>query len=162
VNATHDETAARAEARLASVLEAFDAGEDARMASPASEEDLRRVEAKLGHPLPAALRALLLRVGGGLFAHGHEVFGPTRVMIHDIELVPDVLSVRARLTAEGRTDATEIPFHRGGQVIHLMRTEGAAAGEVISLPPGEVYPDLAAFVEAVMLRDSVGGAARSR
>jgi hypothetical protein len=141
-----------AAARLAVVLDAFDAGTDAHMTTPASEDELRRVEGGLGRPLPAALRTFLSRVGGGLFAHGHEVFGATRVMIHDIELVPDILSVRARLTAEGHGDATEVPFHRRGQVIHLMRTEGPAAGEVISLPAGEGYPDLAAFIAAVMLR----------
>ena len=72
---------------LAALFQRFEDGTDARMSIPASEDDLRRLDEALGRPLPAPLRALLREVGGGLFAGGHEIFGPSRVMIHDIELV---------------------------------------------------------------------------
>lgn len=137
-------------APLDAVLDAFDAGPDAHMTSPASADDLRRVEERLGHALPASLCTLLLRVGGGLLAQGHEVFGPSRVMVHDIELVPDLLSVHARMTAEGRLDGSLVPFHRLGDVVHAMRVTGPAAGQVVSIPPGQVYEDLSDFLERVV------------
>jgi hypothetical protein len=140
------------EARLSMLLGRLQGGNDARMVVPASDEDLRRVDDALGEPVPPPLRALLQRVGGGLFERGHEIFGASRAMIHDIELVPDLLTVRARLAAEGRLGPHLIPFHRAGSAIHLMGTGGAMDGQVVSLPPGEVYPDLASFLEKVMFK----------
>jgi len=125
---------------------------DARMTAPASEEELRRIDEALGRPLPAPLRALLHEVGGGLYEGGHEIFGPSRLMLHDIELVPDLLSMRARLTAEGVLHPHFLPFHRGGATFHLIRTEGPGAGCVVSLPSGRVFADLASFIEQVLLR----------
>lgn len=136
---------------LAALLHRFEDGADARMTVPATDEELRRVDEVLGHPLPAPLRALLREVGGGLYEGGHEIFGPLRLMLHDIELVPDLLSVRARLLAEGVLHPQFLPFHRGGATFHLIRTEGAGAGCVVSLPAGRVYADLATFVEQVLL-----------
>jgi hypothetical protein len=142
---------------LAVLLRRLKDGGDARMTAPASDDDLRRIDEALGRPLPAPLRALLSEVGAGLHEGGHEIFGPSRVMIHDIELVPDLLTVRARLFSEGLLDPHFVPFHRGGATFHLLRTDGD--GEIISLPPGRVYPDLASFVEGVLLRPTVVGPA---
>jgi hypothetical protein len=136
---------------LAALLHRFENGADARMTVPASDEELRRIEEALGRPLPAPLRSLLSQVGGGLYEGGHEIFGPQRLMLHDIELVPDLLSVRARLTAEGVLHPHFLPFHRGGATFHLIRTQGAGAGCVVSLPSGRVYADLASFIELVLL-----------
>jgi SMI1 / KNR4 family (SUKH-1) len=143
------------------LLHRFESGRrDARMTSPASDEELQRIDEALGRPVPAALRALLHEVGGGLYEGGHEIFGPSRVMLHDIELVPDILSVRTRLMAEGVLHPHFLPFHRGGATFHLIRTEGPGAGCVVSLPSGRVYADLPSFIEQVLLRDQGGPDAR--
>ena len=141
---------------LAPLLHRFQDGADARMAVPASEEELQRIDEALGRPLPAPLRSLLHEVGSGLYEGGHEIFGPLRLMLHDIELVPDLVSVRARLLAEGVLHPQFLPFHRGGATFHLIRTEGAGAGCVVSLPAGRVYADLASFIEQVLLRPHGG------
>jgi len=143
------------------LLHRFESGRrDARMTSPASDEELQRIDEALGRPVPAPLRALLHEVGGGLYEGGHEIFGPSRVMLHDIELVPDILSVRTRLMAEGVLHPHFLPFHRGGATFHLIRTEGPGAGCVVSLPSGRVYADLPSFIEQVLLRDQGGPDAR--
>jgi hypothetical protein len=141
---------------LEALFRRFEEGADARMTVAASDEDLRRLDEALGRPLPAPLRALLREVGGGLYEGGHEIFGPTRAMIHDIELVPDLLTVRARLQAEGLLHPQFVPFHRAGATIHLMRMEGAGTGCVVSLPAGKVWGDLTAFLEQVVLRHAGG------
>jgi hypothetical protein len=140
---------------LAALLQRFENGADARMTVIASDEELRRIEEALGCPLPSDLRSLLRQVGGGLYEGGHEIFGPQRLMLHDIELVPDLLTVHARLTAEGALHPHFVPFHREGGTFHLVRTQGAGAGCVVSLPAGRVYADLASFVEQVLLRPGV-------
>jgi hypothetical protein len=133
------------------ILARLAAGRESRIAVPASDDELRRLEGALGLPLPAELRSLLLQIGPGLYDHGHEVFGPARVMIHDIELVPDLLSVRARLGAQEGMPRDAVPFHRGSRGIHFIRTQGPHAGEVLSASGGMAYPDLGSFVEAVLL-----------
>lgn len=136
---------------LAALLQRLENGTDARMVVRASDEERRRIEEALGRPLPEPLRSLLSEVGSGLYEGGHEIFGPQRLMLHDIELVPDLLSVRARLAAEGVLHPHFLPFHRGGATFHLIRTEGPGAGCVVSLPSGRVYADLASFIEQVLL-----------
>jgi SMI1/KNR4 family protein SUKH-1 len=136
---------------LASFIESLGMRADARMTARASEEDLRRLEETLGRAVPEPLRTLLREVGGGLYEGGHEFFGPTRVMIHDIELVPDMLTMRARLGAGGHLEENLLPFHREGSTVHLLRTDGEGRGQVIAHPAGRVYPDLVAFVEQVVL-----------
>lgn len=145
---------------LAVLLHRLKDGADARMTVPASDPELCRIDEALGYPLPAALRSLLREVGSGLYEGGHEIFGPLRLMLHDIELVPDLLSVRARLLAEGVLHPQFLPFHRGGATFHLVRTEGAGAGCVVSLPSGRVYADLASFIEQVLLRGYGGAESR--
>ena len=139
---------------LAGLFPRFDDGSEARMTVLASEEELCRLDGALGRPLPAPLRSLLKEVGAGLYEGGHEIFGPSRLMVHDIELVPDLLSVRARLAAEGLLDPHCVPFHRAGATVHLVRTDGA--GGVVSLPSGRVWTDFASFVEQVLLRGKMG------
>ena len=142
-------------ARLDAVLDRLEADEQAHsLAGPATPEDLARLEAALRHPLPHDFRELLERFGGGLFYGGHEVFGPLRVMIHDIELVPDLLTTRARLAANARCLPDYlVPFHRFGQLFHLLdtrriRREGAL---VLAADASAAYPDLASFLDAVVL-----------
>lgn len=140
---------------MAALVQRFQGGADARMTVPAAEGDLRRLEDALGRPLPGPLRALLREVGSGLYEGGHEIFGPMRLMLHDIELVPDLLTVHARLTAQGALHPQFVPFHREGGTFHLIRTDGPGTGCVVSLPAGRVYADLASFVEQVLLRPGV-------
>ena len=137
---------------LDQILEAFARDQAQHMTGgPASETDLREHERAIGKPLAGSLRAFLSRFGGGLFYHGHEIFGPHRVMIHDIELVPDIMSVRRRLGREGM-DLPEglIPFHRARGLIHFMdlRQGGDA---VLSLPWSAPCHDLPSFLETVVL-----------
>ena len=137
---------------LASFIESLGARADPRLTVPASEDELRRLEETLGRSVPEPLRTLLREVGGGLYEGGHEFFGPTRVMIHDIELVPDMLTMRARVGAAGPLEEDLLPFHREGSTVHLVRTDEAGRGQVVSHPAGEVYPDLVSFVEEVVFR----------
>jgi hypothetical protein len=145
---------------FAALLHRLEDGADARMTVTASEAELQRIDEALGRPLPAPLRSLLQEVGSGLYEGGHEIFGPLRLMLHDIELVPDLLSVRARLTAEGVLHPQFLPFHRGGATFHLIRMEGAGSGCVVSLPSGRIYADLASFIEQVLLRAQTGADTR--
>ncbi len=82
---------------------------------PATEQDLRGLEKAVGRPLPASFRAFLARFGGGLVYQGHEIFGPHRVMIHDIELVPSLTSMLAWLRSQQPAVPDGVlPFHRSG------------------------------------------------
>ena len=136
---------------LARAIATLARGREARMTDPVTEDELDRIERAIDGPLPAGLRTLLRTLGAGLYEQGHEILGPARVMIHDIELVPDMLSFRARLAAEGPLDPDLLPFHRLGGRVPLIRVGGSRGGEVVSLPPGAAYPDLATFVEEVLL-----------
>jgi hypothetical protein len=141
--------------RLDVVLDRLEADQQAHsLAGPAAPEDLARLEAALRNPLPHEFRELLERFGAGLFYGGHELFGPTRVMIHDIELVPDLLTIRKRLAASARCLPDNlVPFHRFGQLFHLLdarrvRREGAL---VLAADASAAYPDLASFLDAVVV-----------
>ena len=119
--------------------------------APASREDLREMEKAVGRPLPQSFRAFVTRFGGGLFYQGHEIFGPHRVMIHDIELVPSLTSMLTWLRSQQPAVPEGLaPIHRSAGVVHLfdLRTPGE---RIVSLPYGKTYPDLATFLEAVVL-----------
>jgi hypothetical protein len=138
---------------LEKILDVFERDNDRHMmAGPSSEEDLGRLEDLLGFGLPAPLRTFLKRFGGGLFYNGHEVFGPTRTMVHDIELVPDLLSVRQRLAEEGSLPDGYLPFHRARGVLNLIDArETIGTGQIVSLSQSPPYPDFASFLETVIL-----------
>jgi len=114
-----------------------------------SEEQLSKLEAGLGHRLPEDLRRFLARLGGGVFYDAHELFGARRVMIHDIELIPDVLSVRRTLPG---VPQGALAFHRSGSLVHVIELGSrATAGRITPLGGGSGYADLASFLETVVL-----------
>jgi hypothetical protein len=122
-----------------------------------TERELRGVEERLGQVLPAPFRAFLARLGGGVFYLEHEIFGAHRVMIHDIELVPDLLSFRAWLGAA--VPAHLLPIHRAGGRIHAIELGVGPCAAVRPLDGnGRQYRDFTAFLESVVLataRDNV-------
>ena len=138
---------------LDQVLDAFErAREEHVVGSPSTEEELARLEQALGAPLPKPFRAFLTRIGGGLFFRGHEIFGTRRVMIHDIELVPDILTLRHALEAQGMLlPARTIPFHRARGMVHVMRLDPDVAGQIESVPPSAPCPSLERFLEIMVL-----------
>lgn len=119
------------------------------LGAPADEAELQALEGSLGHSLPVAFRDLLKRFDGGVLYSRHEIFGARRVMIHDIELVPDVLSMRRQLEREGHELHGLLPLHRGGGVVHGL---DLATGAVVALTGGSRYADLLAFLEGVLLQ----------
>ena len=134
------------------VLEIFERDRERHMlAGPSTPQDIAHVEKALGVVLPEFFRAFLLRIGSGLFYNGHEIFGPMRCMVHDIELVPDVLSVAHRLREEGKLAPGFVPLHRARGVIHLLDARHVVGGSVIPAGGGAAHPDLAAFLEVVVL-----------
>lgn len=118
--------------------------------------ELDGLEQKLGLALPASYREFLERLGSGIFYERHEIFGPHRVMLHDIEFVPDLFTVRRLLEADGRRPAHgTIPVHRAGPLVHLLDLNpGEGHGRVLPLGGGETYPDFGSFLEAVVLSDA--------
>lgn len=121
------------------------------LTGPAHEADLARLEEALGSSLPARFRALLARMGSGILYDRHEVFGPHQLQMHDIEFVPSLLGVRKHL---GKSlEPGLLPFHRGGGVVHALdvRNSTEEPVPVVALDGSAVYPDLTAFLEAVVL-----------
>jgi hypothetical protein len=121
------------------------------MTQRCSERELDALEAALGKRLPAEFRALLERVGGGILYDKHEVFGGRRLMVHDIELVPDLLTVRRQLE-EARPPWPDhlVPIHRCEGELHLLDLSRGGPCPVLG-GEGRAWPDLAAFLEAVVL-----------
>jgi len=119
--------------------------------SACAEVELRLVEHALGQPLPPAFRLFLSRLGGGIFYLKHEIFGARRVMIHDIELVPDLLSFRAWLGP--RVPAHLLPIHRADGVVHAIELGDSPQSAVHRLedPGAASYPDFAAFLRHVVV-----------
>ena len=75
-------------------------------------------------PLPPALTSVLTTIGNGIFFGHEEVFGPRRLMIHDIELLPDMMSVKA--ASPGLPEAW-LPFHRRDGVVQAASASARAA-----------------------------------
>lgn len=122
------------------------------MADAATLGDLDHLETVLGRRVPRKLRAFLERFGGGIFYERHEIFGCRRLMIHDIEMVPDLLTMSRRLEESDGLPSDLLPFHRADGVVHLMDLRvGAAESPVLSWKGSATYPDLAAFLEAVVV-----------
>jgi hypothetical protein len=135
------------DAELEKLLERIE--EDAsrhHTAGPASEADLAKLEAALGHVLPAPFRVFLARSGSGLYYERHEIFGPLHTMIHDIELVPPLVSVCRGLPAG------VIPVHRADSMIHFMDLRGGAEPvPVFSLLSSDRYSDFTSFLRDVVV-----------
>jgi len=147
---TGTESAVRIEEALA-VLE--EDGLRHMIAEPATELELDRLEEALGRRLPEEFRIFLSRLGGGILYERHEVFGARRLMIHDIELVPDLVSFRHRLVDSGGHELTDdlVPFHRADGVVHLLDLRRNGEARVVSADGKRSYPDLASFLEQVVL-----------
>jgi hypothetical protein len=106
----------------------------------------------LGRKVPRKLREFLERFGGGIFYERHEIFGCRRLMIHDIEMVPDLLTMSRRLEESDGLPSDLLPFHRADGVVHLMDLRvDADECPVLSWKGSVTYPDLAAFLEAVVV-----------
>jgi hypothetical protein len=116
----------------------------------AAEDELLALERVLGFPLPAPYRFFLRRLGGGVFYLEHELFGPRRVMVHDIELVPDLLSFRAWLGAE--LPPAVLPIHRMDGRIHVLDLQTGACRRLDATAGArDDYADFTAFLETVVL-----------
>jgi hypothetical protein len=127
-------------------------------AEPASERELDLVEETLGRRLPDEFRTLLARLGGGILYERHEVFGVRRLMVHDIELVPDLVSFRQRFVRawEGEACRDFVPFHRADGMVHLLDLRARGGPAVVSLDGTRSYSDLADFLEQVVLPMEAG------
>lgn len=117
---------------------------------PSGEAELREAEERLALRFPEPFRAFLIRLGAGIYYQKHEIFGCRRVMIHDIELLPDLVSMKQRLSpplAEGL-----FPVHRSREQVHLIDLgPGPGAGRIIAAGDAVEFPDLPAFLEAIVL-----------
>jgi hypothetical protein len=118
---------------------------------PIGADELLQLEERLGVRLPPAFRRFLERLGGGLFYQRHEIFGVRRVLIHDIELVPDLVTFCRRVEAGDERPARGLlPFHRAGDVVHLLDLRGGPASPAVRALDGSGgYPDFEAFLESL-------------
>jgi hypothetical protein len=105
--------------------------------------DIAEFEARIGRPLPPALAAVLETAGNGIFFGKEELLGPRRLMVHDIELLPDMLSVKSR--TPGLPDAW-LPFHRRDGVLHVVDLAPETYGQVRSWPDRAPRGDIAGFL----------------
>jgi len=122
----------------------------------ASERDLDVLEEALGRRLPEDFRTFLARLGGGIFYERHELFGARRLMIHDIELVPDLVSFRRSFAGEAGGDPGPdlVPFHRADGVVHLLDLRKEGESPILSADRKRSYPDLARFLRQVVIPEA--------
>jgi hypothetical protein len=106
-------------------------------------DQITALEVLLGRPLPPALVSVLQGVGNGIFFGHEELLGPRRMMIHDIELLPDMMTVKA--SAPGLPD-TWLPFHRRDGVMHAVELAPEGFGQVHAWPGGAACGDIAHFL----------------
>jgi hypothetical protein len=140
---------------LEQVLAALEAdGRYHMLGDPCQPDDLARLQGALGRSLPADFRLLLERIGCGFFYEKHEIFGARRLMVHDIELVPDLLSVRRTLGAG--VPSYVLPFHRAAGTCHLLDLRDAT-GRVLPGDHAREPLDLAGFLERVVLASAPRG-----
>jgi hypothetical protein len=116
---------------------------------PVPEREVEEFAKRLDVRLPPELVALLTQVGNGIFFGEDELFGPRRLMVHDIELVPDMLTVKSALPT---LPATWLPFHRRGRTVHAVQLGAHGYGTVFSSPAGATWPDVAAFARDLLRR----------
>jgi hypothetical protein len=150
---------------LQAALDAFERDRAEHLtAGPADAEELRRTEDRLGVRLPTPFRSFLKRVGGGLFYQRHEIFGSHRVMLHDIELVPDLVSFGRALRRAGGPNppAGVLPFHREGGRVHVLDLRGSEpdSAPVRALDGSRSFPSLADFLETLVPDGSPGDPSR--
>jgi hypothetical protein len=110
---------------------------------PVREVEIASLEQRLGRPLPAALRAVLMAAGNGIFFGKEELFGPRRLMVHDIELLPDMLAVKAQSPG---LPHEWLPFHRRDGVMHAVDLSPEGYGQVRSWPDGAPRGEVGAFL----------------
>ena len=110
---------------------------------PVPRAEIAALEERIGRRLPAALASALETVGNGIFFGKEELFGPRRMMVHDIELLHDIMTVRAGLV--GLPDAW-LPFHRRDGTVHVVDLSEGAFGVVRSWPDGVARGDIAEFL----------------
>jgi SMI1 / KNR4 family (SUKH-1) len=147
---------------IAEVLDIIERDQPRHMtAEPASEPELDRLEAALGVRLPPQFREFLTRLGGSILYERHEVFGAHRLMVHDIELVPDLLSFREQFARRGGAELAPafLPFHRADGVVNLLDLREGAEPAVVSEDGTRSYCDLACFLEQTVVpsREPPGG-----
>jgi len=120
---------------------------------PPSERDLDVLEEALGRKLPEDFRILLTRLGGGILYERHEVFGARRLMVHDIELVPDLLTFREQFARRGSRDLDEalIPFHRAEGVVSLLDVREGAMPAVVTEDGARSYASLSSFLDDAVI-----------
>jgi len=135
---------------LRDVVDALQARASAHLTQgPVPEREVAEFAKRLDVALPAGLVALMTQVGNGIFFGEDELFGPRRLMVHDIELVPDMLTVKSGLPT---LPATWLPFHRRGRVVHAVELGAVGYGSVSSWPAGSSWPDVASFARALLSR----------
>ena len=110
---------------------------------PVPRAEIEALEARIGRRLPAALASALETVGNGIFFGKEELFGPRRLMVHDIELLPDIMTVKAGLA--GLPDAW-LPFHRCDGALFVVDLSEEAFAQVRSWPDGTPQGDVAEFL----------------
>ena len=115
---------------------------------PVPHEQIAELEARLGRPLPLELAAMLETVGNGIFFGREELFGPRRLMIHDIELLPDMMSVKA--AARG-LPGEWLPFHRCDDVLHVVDLSPESLGAVYAWPGAAPRGDVGSFLASRLM-----------
>jgi hypothetical protein len=110
---------------------------------PVPRAEIAALEARIGHRLPAALASALETVGNGIFFGKEELFGPRRMMVHDIELLPDMMTIKAGIAG---LPADWLPFHRRDDVVHVVDLSEGAFGQVRSWPDGAAHGDVGDFL----------------
>lgn len=135
------------EGGLGDVLAAVAASSAAHLTGPLSEAELERFEEGLGLRLPAPLRTFLVEVGHGLFAGRHEILGPHSLVLHDIEFVPSMQSVGARLGLPRGL----LAVHREGPRVHAIDLRPSGQGDVLEVGGTERWPDTLAFLRSLFV-----------
>ncbi len=116
---------------------------------PVPPAEIAALEARIGRSLPPALVSALETVGNGIFFGKEELFGPRRMMVHDIELLPDMMTVKA--AAPGMPEAW-LPFHRRDGALHVVDLSDEFFGQVRSWPEGAPQGGVADFLARRLTR----------
>ena len=115
---------------------------------PVPHAQIEALEARLGRALPPELVAMLERVGNGIFFGREELFGPRRLMVHDIELLPDMMSIKA---ANPGLPAEWLPFHRCDGALHVVDLRPESLGMVYAWPGGAPQGDVGSFLASRLM-----------